>query len=231
LAALEIGPFAAPLLSGPHVRHCDITDRAGLRERATAHGLDPEQVPHIHYVLDARALDGIPDTFEVVLGSHNIEHQPDLVAHLQQVERRLAPGGRYFLLIPDQRYCFDRFNAPSSIADVLDAHAQRRTTHSLRSVIRHYANSTHNDFMRHWSEPDAPAPATSFEALSAALSDYAAAQGSYLDVHGWYFTPDSFTEIIECLARLGELRLTRERVYATRRNANEFWAVLRKHDG
>jgi SAM-dependent methyltransferase len=231
LRALEIGPFAAPLLAGPNVTYCDVLDRAGLQERAREHGQDAERVPAIHHVLGPAGLDALTERFEVVLSSHNIEHQPDLVLHLQQVQRRLLPGGRYFVLIPDQRYSFDRFNPPSSIAEVLEGHEARRTIHTLRSVIRHFANTTHNEFKRHWAEPNsAPAP-TSFEALSAALNAYRSAAGGYLDVHGWYFTPDSFTEIVRLLQQLGEIDLSLERMHATRRNHNEFWVVLRSGEG
>jgi SAM-dependent methyltransferase len=108
MLALEIGPVRLPVLSGPNVRYCDVLDTEQLRRRAPDHGVDPTSVPAIDYVMKNCSLDDIPVQFDAILSSHAIEHQPDLVGHLQQVERRLAPGGRYFVLAPDKRFCFDR---------------------------------------------------------------------------------------------------------------------------
>src|SRR5690349_16434152 len=69
--ALEIGPFASPLLRGPNARYCDVLDQAGLRARALSLHLDGARVPTIHYVLGSEGLDGIPDSFDAVLSSHS----------------------------------------------------------------------------------------------------------------------------------------------------------------
>lgn len=224
-SVLEIGPFANPMLRRSEVRYCDVLDQAQLRERARIVGLDPESVPAMHYVLGSSGLDAVPNTFDVVLSSHNIEHQPDLIAHLQQVVRRLRPGGRYFLLVPDKRYCFDRLIAPSTIAEVIEAHHSRRTVHTLRSVIEHRALTTHNLAERHWNEPE-PQRHVDAALVRLAMDEWKAANGGYVDVHAWYFTPDSFAELVRLLRELSFSPFRVERLYATRRGANEFWAVL-----
>ena len=151
-SALEIGPFASPLLSGQNVSFCDVLSCEELKERARSLNIDPEQVPYIRYKLGPRFLDDIPEKFDAILSSHNIEHQPDIVNHLCQVERRLNPQGRYFVIIPDKRYCFDRDIAESTIADILQAHEEKRTVHALKSIIEHRALTVHNDASRHWQE-------------------------------------------------------------------------------
>jgi len=228
--ALEIGPFAAPLLQGAHVRYCDVLDTEQLRRRAASLGLDPARVPDIHYAVGTNQLDDIAQTFGAILSSHAIEHQPDLVEHLQQVERRLRPGGRYFLLVPDKRYCFDRRLAPSTIAEVLQAHEEGRRSHTLRSVIEHRALTVHNDPRAHWEDatPWDAAAAVQAQAVAGAIDEYRAAGGGYLDVHAWYFTPDSFAAIVGLLQALAFTCLAVERLYPTRRNTPEFWAILRK---
>ncbi len=229
--ALEIGPFASPLLQGRQVRYCDVLDTQQLRERAASLGLDPSRVPTVHYRIGPGQLDDIPDRFGAVLSSHAIEHQPDLVEHLQQVGRRLEPGGRYFVLVPDKRYCFDRHIAPSTIADVLQAHEEGRRSHTLRSVIEHRALTVHNDPGAHWADGtpwDARTTAIRPEAVTAAIEEYRASAGGYLDVHAWYFTPDSFAQILGLLHQLGLTGLALERLYPTRRGSPEFWAVLRQ---
>jgi SAM-dependent methyltransferase len=227
--ALEIGPFASPLLSGPKVHYCDVLDTAGLRQRAQALGLDAAKVPEVHHVTPDGSLDAITGTFDAVLSSHAIEHQPDLVAHLQQVERRLDAGGRYFLLIPDKRYCFDRDIAPSTIAEVLQAHEERRTRHTLRSLVEHRALATHNDAVAHWAEARPyrfDGRAVDAEPVRQALQEYRSSNGAYVDVHAWYFTPDSFLHLVRLLHALGLTALQVERLYRSRRNHLEFWAIL-----
>jgi SAM-dependent methyltransferase len=229
MQALEIGPFSSPLLKGPNVRYCDVLNQAQLKERAQKVQYDPDTVPFIDYVLGPGFLDEIPQVFDAVLSSHAIEHQPDLIKHLQQVQRKLsADGGRYFLLIPDKRYCFDRYLPPSDIAGVLQAHMEQRTVHTLASVIRHVGLTTHNDGPRHWRTPDQLAPPIEVNRVLDGIKQWKASKAAYLDVHAWFFTPDSFCEIVEALKAMGFISFEVERLYSTRYGSNEFWAILKK---
>lgn len=219
---LEIGPFDRPLLRGDKVRYLDMIDTDGLRSRAAAiPGRDPARVPSIDHV---GSLDIVDARYAALLSSHAIEHQPDLLRHLQAAERVLEPGGAFFLIIPDKRYCFDHFLAESTIAGVLGAYEERRMRHTLQSVIEHRALTTHNDTLRHWQGDHG---AVREGRVAMALEQYAAAGGDYLDVHAWYFTPDSFRAI---LRRLGKLELLglEATVYDTPYGRNEFCAILRK---
>ena len=73
------------------------------------------------------------DKFDYVISSYCIEHQPDLIKHLQDFEHVLQPGGFYFVLAPDKRYCHDHFMQESTIAEVNGAQQERRTVHHLAS--------------------------------------------------------------------------------------------------
>ncbi len=227
-STLEIGPFAAPVCQGPAVRYSDILDTAALKARAVPHGMDPARVPTIHYPLGDGTLDDIPEQFDAVVTSHVVEHQPDFITHLQQVERRLNGHGKYFVLVPDKRFCFDNRIAPSTIAELLQAHAEKRKVHTLRSVIEHRALVVHSDPARHWAERHRPADADAVDVFKVreAMDEYAAADGGYIDVHAWYFTPDSFRAIMDNLFDLELTSLRVERLYRTRRDRLEFWAVL-----
>jgi len=225
ISALEIAPFVTPLLHGPNTFYFDAFGEEAQRRQATYYGYNPDDVPQMHYT---GCLDDIPRTFQVILSSHLIEHQPDLIGHLLQVERRLEPGGQYFLVIPDKRYCFDRFNAPSTIADVIEAHEQRRTVHSLKSLITYEALRVHNEPARHWAEKDLLPPAIDPEKIMQAVQTWRSSGGTYVDSHGWYFTPDSFREIIDLTGRMGLIEFSLERLYPTPFGSNEFWTVLKK---
>ncbi len=224
-SALEIGPFCAPVLTGENVRYLDVLTAEQLRARATTLGLPTEGCPaRIDYI---GGLGDVTDRFDAVVSAHAIEHQPDLIAHLNDVAAVLAPGGHYYLIVPDKRYCFDHFMAESSIAAIVAAHRGANRLHSLVSVIEHVAMTTHNDPGRHWAgdhgDPLRPDDAMR---VAAALEAYDDKQGDYIDVHAWYFTPDSFRTNLEILFRLGLTRMRTVAVYDTPFNRQEFCAIL-----
>lgn len=225
--ALEIGPFCNPTLTGTTTAYFDIMDQAALRLRAEQIGADPSRVPRIDHVSPNGDLGVIQDRFDLVVSSHAIEHQPDLVRHLQNVERLLLPGGIYAALIPDHRYCFDHFLRPSHVGEVLEAHDAQRTVHPLSKLIEYRAFTGHNDPARYWRGDPGGLP-DRIPALRGALAEWQASGGAYLDMHSWQFTPDSFAAILSDLGALGLVGLRMSRLYATPNGSNEFIAILAK---
>lgn len=224
--ALEIGPFFRPGLPPSTTDFFDVLDTEALRERATTIGQDPAKVPRIKWTDPNGSLSVVALSYDVCYSSHSVEHQPDLVGHLQEVEQILHPGGRYLLVVPDHRYCFDALLAPSTIADVMEAHVDRHRKHSLRSVIEHRALVTHNDVVAHWLGDNGDFELKS-DLVARAIVEFET--NDYLDVHAWKFTPTSFATIVHALENLGETTFRLERLYPTLRWTNEFFAVLRKH--
>jgi SAM-dependent methyltransferase len=231
-SVLEIGPFANPALRGESIEYFDVLTTEELRKKAAAHNLDPAKCPAIHFVSTTGDLTIVPKKFDAVFSSHVIEHQPDLVKHLQDAAGLLASGGHYFLAVPDKRYCFDYFIAESSIADVLDAHMRENRFHDVRSVIEHLALTTHNDSARHWEgDHGEPRYLSARGAIRGALNEYMyKAPGTYIDTHAWQFTPASFRTILQSLFDLDISSLSVQRIYATIRGSNEFYAILQKVD-
>ena len=226
-AVLEIGPFYSPRLIGDHVRYFDVLDKAGLIARAKATGLDYTQVPDIDFVSPTGDLSVVSSSFRFLFSSHCIEHQPNLVCHLNQVARLIDRGGLYFLIIPDKRYCFDHFLPESTIADVIDAHLTRRTAHTARSVIEHRVLTTHNDPLRHWQRNHGT-PSLDLRKIVGALAEIEASGGKYVDVHAWQFTPNSFRTIINTIGDMRLAPLRPLRVYQTPFGRFEFCAVLHR---
>jgi len=226
-SVLEIGPFCNPMLRGPNVSYFDVLSEAELVERAKSIGGDPAGVPHIDYISPTGELSTVNHRFDVVISSHCLEHQPDLVGHLQDVWRLLLPGGAYFLLVPDKFYCFDHFIPLSNIAEIIVAHRQLHKMHTLRSVIEHRALTVHNDSLRHW-QGDHGVMFENFEQrLQETLHEFDNAKGGYIDVHAWYFSPDSAAAIFSALGDTNLIPFGVHRVYPTRYGANEFWMILR----
>jgi len=229
-SVLEIGPFCNPAVKGENVRYFDILNRQELITRAKRTGLAFAECPRIDYVSPAGDLSIVGDTFDFVVACHSLEHQPDLVGHLKEVERILNERGAYLIVVPDKRYCLDFFLAESTIADVIDAHAQRLTVHSLRSVVEHRALITHNEAKAHWlGEHGAPrARIDGGASIRAALAEHEAANGAYIDVHAWKFTPRSFRTLLSDVRNLNYTGLEPVRVYDPVLNSSEFCAILRK---
>lgn len=238
--ALEIGPYFNPALTGPNVKYMDIMDGPSLRDRAVRMGLNPARVPEeIHYV--GTDLTMVPDqSMDLVFSSHNIEHQPDLVSHLQNVQRILKPGtGVFCVICPDWRYCFDRTVGESTLGEVLEAYydkqPQRKSIHRLANMIDQRIANTHNDPQRHWRERrdmseekiekwEAPGIA---ERIRQVVEEFQNATG-YVDVHGFQYTPQTFRSIVSVLCRMGLIDLQPVRVYDTPYGSHEFTAVLQR---
>jgi|HubBroStandDraft_5_1064220.scaffolds.fasta_scaffold66722_1 SAM-dependent methyltransferase len=227
MKALEIGPGLQPCLEGPNVKYFEVVDTAALVARAAQLNEDASRIPRIDYLSPSLDLAIVDEQFEVVLSSHCIEHQPDLIRHIQAVDRLLVDGGCYVLVIPDRRYCFDHYLRDSTLADVLDAYYAERKVHLLKSVIEHRALTTHNDSKRHWKGDHAMEKDVQHVAAQA-VEEWKAADGGYVDVHAWQFTPASFRDIIDALAGLGYIAMKPARVYPTLYGWNEFYAVLEK---
>jgi predicted SAM-dependent methyltransferase len=230
-SVLEIGPFDQPIMRGVHVKYFDIMDQSALMDRARACGRNQDGCPHIDYVSDRGDLSVITEEkFDSVISSHCIEHQLDLIRHFNQVFDILRPGGRYFVIVPDKRFVFDHYMSVTRVSEVLAAHAEAREVHTAASIIAHHAETTHNIAMRHWMGFHRPlrTTATYVERLQAALKLISIENKDYIDVHGWFFTPNDFVGIVETLSQLGAIGFKLERVYGTPFGSYEFFAVLRK---
>jgi hypothetical protein len=228
-SVLEIAPSVRPALRGDQVRYFELTNRAGLIDRARREAQPCEECPEIHYVSPIGDISVVTERFDVAFSSHCVEHVPDLAAHLKGVGDLLNPDGRYFLIVPDKRYCFDALLPVSTIHEVLEAHSERHRVHTEAKVREHHTRTTHNDPARHWRGDSVdPSLANRREERAAiARRVYEEAGGGYVDIHAWQFIPESFRAIVSSLFWLGLTRLQVERVYDTVYGQNEFGAVLR----
>lgn len=226
---VEIGPGFHPTIRGSHVRYFDLMSRADALAQTQQQTPLIDEPPEIDYVSPIGDLSVITDRFDALFSSHCIEHQPDLVAHLQKAGDILRPLGRYFMLVPDKRYCFDALLPESTLDRVLLAHHERRRVHTYESVYEHYVLTTHNDTGRHWrgDSIDEALLSQRTERASIAQGVFDAGGDGYVDVHAWQFTPQNFRTIITELNRRGLIRLAVERVYDTVYDRHEFGAVLR----
>jgi predicted SAM-dependent methyltransferase len=230
-SVLEIGPFDQPVMRGPNVKYFDVMDQQGLIARARACGRRVEGCPRIDYVSDRGDLSVVTgEKFDSVISSHCIEHQPNLIRHLNQVFDVLRPGGKYYVIVPDKRFIFDHYLPLTRVSDVLAAHAEAREVHTPASIITHYAETTHNSPLRHWLGFHRPLRTTApyVERLRAALELVSIRSADYVDVHCWCFTPPSLVDVLKTLSEMNMIGFRIDLVYGTPFGSNEFFAVLHK---
>ncbi len=226
---LEIGPLGRPFLNLKefNVKYFDVIEKEALQEIAkNAPGQDPVDVPHIDYVDGNGDLRIVDDQFDIVFSSHCIEHQPNILAHLEQVSNLLKNNGLYICIVPDHRYCFDYFQNPSTIFDCIEAYVENRKVHSRKNLLLHKYMCTHNDPVKHWAgnHGDHHLQEIDFEETVKAFKK---STNDYEDCHGWFFTSHNFREIFKSTITKG-MNLELERCYETPKNTHEFLAVFRK---
>jgi SAM-dependent methyltransferase len=227
-SVLEIGPLNSPAILGPTVKYMDAYDSEGLSKSAAAYGLDPSTVPSIDYVSPTGSFDMVDRKFDAVFTSHSIEHVPDLVRHLNNISTVLKEDGRYYVICPDKRFCFDHFRAESTIADVLHSYVEQPLRHSMRTHLSHRLLTTRNNNpFRHWAGDHGEPRYLEGASLKTVLAGLPRGD-DYADSHAWQFTPRSFFSIIQSLQSEGLIDMGPERVHHTPRDAFEFTAVLKK---
>lgn len=225
-SVLEIGPFNSPITSGPDVEYFDILDSAKLRDRAVGIGRDPSRIPHIDHVSEHGDLSVVQKQFVSVVSCHAIEHQPDLIAHLKQVERLLLPGGRYFVIAPDRRFSFDNTVRPSKFDDVVAARG--RIVHTPESILAHQLETTHNDAGLHWIGLHGRPSIDPKRTEQAHQNAERAIAGEYIDVHAWILAPSEFRMIVDELWARDLIGLRPVAVYETPLGSPEYCAVLER---
>lgn len=226
---LEIGPLNRPLITGNFMRYFDLLPTNQLKERAIQEGLDPNTVPVINSHDKNGNLSVVTEKFNDVISAHCLEHQPDLVRHLRDVSKILKSySGRYWLVVPDKRYCFDALIPETKISEVVEAFEGKAIKPSVWKVIEHRALTTHNNPVEHWAGNHGLPNANIKSRWDAAKDEFNKSSGSYIDVHCWQFTPQSLVNLIGGLFDLEYIDFEVEEVFETPTNDLEFCIVLRK---
>ena len=237
-SGLEIGPLHMPLVprDAAEVAYLDLYDRDRLYE---SHKINPnitrDNIPEIDFpmwdgtrmrTLDEAAKEGAP--FEWALASHVVEHVPDLVAWLQQVEAVTTPDGALVLVVPDRRFTFDAHRPPTTIGQILQAHEDGDTTPSVRAVYDHHRTAVTGDPKKLHRSGPSEAETSVHDIGYTKTQIERARQGEYIDCHVWTYTDRSFPEIIAELRRLGLTDWSVETLLPVQGNDIEFYVVLRR---
>ena len=110
------------------------------------------------------------------------------------MERILSDLGKYFLTIPDKRYCFDHFVLISRVGSFFEAHTLKSKTHSLHNAVAAATLSGHNIRLVNWldaheKQPNVDKASATYEAD---VEQYHFANRAYINVLSWRSSPASF---------------------------------------
>lgn len=207
---LEIGPSHNPLTPKKEGFNVHILDHASaeeLREKYKGHGVNLGNIEEVDFVWHGEPLHelvGREQCYDWIIASHVIEHTPDLITFLVECERLLKSDGVLSLIIPDKRYCFDYYNAPTSTGELLDAFEQKRKRPSPGKVFDHFVGATTRNGNIAWSAAhDGPIEFVHTFVEAQAHWGRARSTTDYIDVHNWRFTPASFRLLLNDLQVLG----------------------------
>jgi SAM-dependent methyltransferase len=220
-AALEIGPAhngILPKREGFDTKTVDYLDRAGLIDKYKAHdNYSPDDIEEVDFVLPPGAAMGdiIKTRFDLVLASHVLEHTTSLVDFLNECTRLLQPGGVIALVVPDHRFCFDRFRERSSLGSVIDAHLEPHEVHTVGTLTEFAVNAVKHRGTTSW----APVHAGRYSWVNGE-SDIdrirrSATSGRYVDVHHWVFTPNHLRLLLHDLRTLGYIEVAEAHFHDT----------------
>jgi len=236
---LEIGGGYNPRYLKSRYRNAFHLDHCNTAELRAKYAAMPEVAHHVHRIQEVDfVFAGAPiETvipadlrFDVIYGSHVLEHQVDLIGHLQSLEKLLAPGGRVIEIIPDYRRCFDVLRYPSVTSDALVVHMKQPPIHQGKQVFDSMSRSISANPGRPVTAADLIKARFSHSLRSAyeAVMALEAPGAAYQDMHAWTFRPESFRLLMIELLLLGLTRL-RPTVVSPSYD-NQFCAVLESVD-
>jgi len=239
LPCLEIGPYARPTFQKGwnNVKYADILTAEQIRAVCAKTGYDPRNTPEVIDILinpeDKPAIK-TDEKFFTVFSSHNIEHQVNIIRHLNEIANITTDDGKYYLIIPDKRYCFDHYQQESSVAQMVAADLEDRRKHTTENILQTMVYETHNDTGAHWAGKHGPNQWSDTDGLDivkrmhTAMEKVGENKSGYFDCHAWYFTPTSFFRNIMLLRMMNMIPWIVNEVYDTVPGTNEFFAILEK---
>jgi SAM-dependent methyltransferase len=232
LRGVEIGPLFRPLVTK---RDTEVyyVDHGSTDELKAKYEGDPNvplsDIAEVDFVwrdLPLRQTLGSICPVDYIVASHVIEHVPDLIGWLSEMHNALRDGGSLILIVPDKRFTFDAARRLSSYEEIRAAYQEKRRRPGLRCIMDHFANVVQAECHALWtdSNPAALRFHHSPDYLSLAANHYA--EGRYIDVRCWVFTPWSFLKTMGRIVAETGLGFDLEYFRPTSVNDLEFYVRL-----
>ncbi len=234
---LELGPLTTPIIRKDQadIYYLDHMSQADLKEKYKNEPVDPGKIVPIDYVLRNNSVKQSVGSkkFDYVIASHVIEHIPDVVSWLEDINSVLNDGGILSLVVPDKRFTFDLFREDTTPADTIGAYVDRLgkpSSSTMYSYATDYAKdidtaSVWND-REYYSKVAPERRWTREEALQMCRNN--TFPETYIDTHCSVYTPESFLDITRELTRLKLINFEICNFIDTQEYELEFFVTLRK---
>lgn len=215
---LELGPLNRPIADKgiyPNAFYCDVRSTEDVRKlysgndylEATGIMIDPKTIVPIDYVIQENYEKTFEsaEKFDYVIASHVLEHMEDLIFALRDISAVLKPGGIFYIVYPDKRYCFDHFRTSASFRDAYRVFRNGSIENSSMVLDFYYSVIPENNPYIFWRKDGilTHLPTASFET---AVEHYEQALSGIKmdDVHYWPFSDMDFLKFLyDCIrARL-----------------------------
>ena len=207
--ALEIGPAHNAILpkrEGFHTKTLDYLDRDGLVAKYREFKqYSADDIEDVDYVISAGVSmsDFVQERFDLVLASHVLEHSISLIDFVNDCTNLLAPNGVVSLVVPDHRYCFDRFRERSSIGRVIDTSINPPPVHTVGTLTEFSLNAVKHRGTTSWSAGHTGRYRFAHDLDAAKANAAKAGSDVYIDVHNWVFSPNHLRLMLQDLYSLG----------------------------
>ncbi|MGM0882774.1 MAG: methyltransferase domain-containing protein [Bacillota bacterium] len=233
---LEIGPLTWSIVrkNEGNIYYADHTTTEELIKKYQYDpNVDVTNIPQIDFILGEKTYrETIPSylSFDYIVASHVIEHIPDVIGWLAELNEILKDGGFVCLAVPDKRYTFDYFRKLTTAGELIDAYLNRLRRPSPRQIFDYLSNVAKINTADTWS-PDFDASNveryhSDDSAMCHCIENFQ--NNEYLDVHCSVFTSHSFLELFNQLSRLHLVNFKIAKFYETERLSNEFIIILQK---
>tara|TARA_B100000212_G_scaffold296984_1_gene240575 strand:- start:348 stop:1424 length:1077 start_codon:yes stop_codon:yes gene_type:complete len=207
LKGLEIGPLNKPLMKkedtekGGKISYLDHLSREELIHKyRDDKSINVDEIVPVDYVCRDGNITGAVagKVFDYVVASHVIEHAPNLLRFLLEVEHILKPGGYFIIIVPDKRFTFDVDRPITTFGEVLERFLQKITQPCIASVYNHFSMATHAKAHNIWHGIVDPVDSRLLvsEKFAWDAAQKVFEQSEYYDVHVNVFTPASFFSIL-----------------------------------
>lgn len=233
---LELGPLSSPVVlkSESKVFYVDHMSTSDLKTKYKDEPVVLDDIVNVDYVVGKKSLKTSVGgkKFDYVIASHVIEHIPDVIRWLKDINSVLKPGGVLSLVIPDKRYTFDITRRTTDVSDVIGAYIEERKrvdSSTMFDYLKEYRKNIYayevnekiyEDFI---NKPRRYNPEEVWE-----LTRKNAKGIGYVDSHCSVFTPYSFFEIIKYLIEYDLFDFEVVDFIDTAPSELEFYVSLRK---